>query len=127
MKPILYTPCSSNWVLSDIIFVYMLEPSSISSVKTENLIQNAAGSLAGRKLVNTALKRVIASNVLLLVSAVVIAGSLRYAIKRYKEIRERKKAAVLSQIENKTGQPTIIIPALSRSQVEKPKPTIICN
>lgn len=127
MKPVLYTPCSSNWVLSDIIFVYTLEPSSFSSVQTENLIQKAAGSLAGRKLLSAALKRVVTSNVVFLVSAVVIAGSLRYAIKRYKEIRERKKAAALSQMENKTGQPTIIIPTLSRSQVEKPKPTIICN
>lgn len=127
MKPVLYTPCSSNWVLSDIIFLYTLEPVTFSSVQTENLIQKAAGSLAGRKLLSTALKRVVTSNVVFLVSTAVIASGLCYAIKRYKEIRERKKAAALSQMENNIGQPTIVIPTLSPSQVEKPKPTITCN
>jgi hypothetical protein len=98
MKQLLYTPCAPKWILSDIIYIYTLEPTSFRRAQTDKLIQKTvgAGNLADRMFLNAALKKAAASNILFLISALVIGGGLCYAINWYKEKIERKKAAALS-------------------------------
>ena len=123
MKPLLYTPCARQWILSDIIYIYTLEPTSFSKAQTSNLIQKTAGIT----LLNAALKRIVTSNVVFLAGAALLAGGLCYAINQYKEKNKRKKEAALTDKEHNTQHPAIVIPPLSKSQNEKPNRTIICN
>ena len=100
MKPLLYTPCSSRWVLSDIIYIYTLEPTILRSTQTSNHIQKTASNVASKMLLSTVLKRVVTSNVLFILSTLVITSGLCYAINRYKKLNKRKKEAVSSLQEN---------------------------
>ncbi|HYH16664.1 MAG TPA: hypothetical protein VD794_15645 [Flavisolibacter sp.] len=123
MKPLLYTPCARQWVLSDIIYIYTLEPTSFSKAQASNLMQKTAAGT----LLNAALKRVVTSNVVFLVGTAVIAGGLCYAINRYKERSKRRKEAALADKANNTQHPIVIIPPLSKPQDVKPDRKLTCN
>ena len=127
MKPLLYTPCAHQWMLSDIIYIYTLEPMLFSKAQTSNLMQKTAGKVVGGTLLSAALKRVVTSNVIFLAGAAVIAGGLCYAISRYKERNKKRKEAALADKENNTHYPPIVIPPPSKSHNAQPNRTITCN